>query len=280
MFDDSLKDTEAARRLPPASDGVMAELDEIQGVMLAVLNRSEEAIPFLHRAVYSFGDERPNIRDALWLCYVDRSMHGSCLNVAQQQVQLFPGYARGHSQLALSMAHFGHHDAALAASKTAIRLSPKESFHWATLARIHEARSEFGIAIESLQRAIQISGECDRDGLLRLALLLSASPVESQRDPKAADRLCTRAFADVDEIRNSAAWLARAWIEGNAGKFPEAIQSADKVVKSHDAPEELKQYAQQLRKQLENKATFRLETQSTKPSFRLPILGWLIPDQK
>jgi protein O-mannosyl-transferase len=141
---------------------------------------------------------------------------------------LNPQFADAHSNLGRNLAAQGKLDEALSHINQAIEINPKYSQAYFERGLVLEKQKKYAEAVESYNLTLRL--EPDMDGaLIRLALALATQDDASLRNPVEAVRLAERAVR-LTGGRHPVPLDALATAYAEAGRFPDAIEAAQKAI--------------------------------------------------
>ncbi|MEE8468204.1 MAG: tetratricopeptide repeat protein, partial [Planctomycetota bacterium] len=222
LFQEALQHLEAARALRPASPGVWAAMGDV----LEELGRYEEAVPVCRTAIDRGADwtwVHVNLGRSL---REGQGLQEQALECFRRAIQISPRYAKGHSDIGVSLAALGRHAEAVESYRRAIRTSPENAWVHGNLGVSLGKLGREEEALDSMRRALDINPDNAVVPTSLAWLLVTAQTVEL-RNPAEAVRLARRATARTP--RGSDHWGALGAAQYRAGEVAGAVSALQKA---------------------------------------------------
>jgi tetratricopeptide (TPR) repeat protein len=197
------------------------------GNALADKGRFDEAIGNFRQAIRI----NPNYAEALnnlGIALADKGRFGEAIEAFRKAIQSEPDFSEALNNLGGVLLNQGRFDEAIENYRKAIQSKPNFSEALDNLGATLAAKGRYDEAIENYRKAIQSKPDFS-EALNNLAWVLATSPDAGLRNGAEAVRLAERAcelthYGEPSFIRT----LAAAYAE--AGRFPEAVTTAEKAV--------------------------------------------------
>ena len=181
-------------------------------------------------------EKRPDMAEAeanLGIALVQTGHVANAIVHYERALEIQPGYAKAHANLANALLQTGRTREAIDHLQRAVALQPDFAFAHANLGHALLLSGAARDAIPHLQRALDLQPQMS-SARINLAWVLATHPDSSLRDGPRAVVLTEQAGpADGEKNTTILRTLAAAYAE--AGRFPEAVQTAQRALQSPEA---------------------------------------------
>ncbi len=197
------------------------------GVALAAQGRFDEAIGNFRQAI-QIKPDNSEARNNLGIAFANTGRFEEAIGNFRQAIQIKPDNSDARNNLGGALLHQGQLDEAIENFRQAIQIRPNFAEALDNLGVALAARGRLEEAIGNYRQAIQIKPNFS-EALNNLAWVLAASPDDELRNGAEAVRLAEHACELTHDGEPSYfGTLAAAYAE--AGRFPEAVATAEKAV--------------------------------------------------